>query len=138
MRWESAAAGSAMLALAALVACASPPPPALQAAVATLVDADAGRDAAIDGAIAYLPTKNHDTWPFATPCVEDAKKRAMESEPHDIDRDGTPDWMVTEIGKKNRRGYVYLARGACAHFAGEWEGGPKGPVPSDDGTMSNA
>lgn len=106
----------------------------------------ASSDAGIDAAAASLPSKSHDSWPLTTPCVDvlaDATTRAkhapvMEPQRYDVDHDGELDTILTTAVGKNRRGYVYLARGSCAHFAGEWEGGPNGPIPTDDGTMLNA
>ncbi len=41
----------------------------------------------------------------------------------DLDGDGKPDWIfTTDANAHAYSGHVYLARGACGHWVGEWEG----------------
>jgi hypothetical protein len=50
----------------------------------------------------------------------------------DIDDDGEADWIVTmDADAYAYHGYLYVTRGACAHYVGSWDGLP--PTPSDNG-----
>jgi hypothetical protein len=79
---------------------------------------------------------------LAGACVEpiaDATKRSphhvppvIEPQRVDIDDDGELDWVVTtDADAYAYRGYVYVARGSCAHYVGSWEG--SAPTPAQNG-----
>lgn len=77
---------------------------------------------------------------LGTACVDvlaDLKKRTNGGGPVDkpkrvdLDGDGSPDWIfTTDADAYAYRGHVYLARGRCGHWIGEWEGLPPEPRPT--------
>lgn len=152
MGWDKAT----WIVVVAMVDCASreaAPVPPVTTAIVVRAPAPSSPAAPVDAGVpevAQAPTrevveepatKNHEPWKLITPCVDpvaDAKKRlkrdflSMEPDRRDIDMDGEPDWVITtDADAFEYRGYVYLARGSCGHFAGAWTQG--GVTPSADG-----
>lgn len=90
------------------------------------------------------PSAHHAPWPIDSPCIDvpaDVARRlhgaaAQEVIRWDLDLDGENDWVVvveSQPEKWRARGWVYLARGACGHFAAEWSGGL--PQPGGEGEI---
>ena len=145
------------------VACGAPPPapapaaarPTAPVAVPALARDDSSRLAGpLDAGSAAAPEAkpvgeqnppaHHAPWSIDSPCVDvsaDVSRRLRGASAHevlrwDLDLDGENDWVVvveSQPEKWRARGWVYLARGACGHFAAEWSGGL--PQPGGEGEI---
>lgn len=103
-------------------------------------------DSGLDGGrlAEQKPPAHHPPWPIASPCVDvnaDMVRRLHGAPPQeilrwDLDLDGENDWVVVVASQPDQwrsQGWVYLARGACGHFAAEWSGGL--PQPGGEGEI---